>query len=104
MTEICPFAQISQPGSHAILKKPRPEDEAGCAIPLQHEMADGTLRGILRQAEITGHEFVHSLLSVCRDTSATLPCHSHGTRNSLTEVTQFEVGRCRAHQSRKSYH
>jgi len=35
--------------------------------------------------------------------SATLHGYSHGTRTSLTEVTQFEIGRCRAHQSRKPY-
>jgi len=65
VTEICPFAQISQPGSYASLKKQRPEDKAGRTIPLQHEVADGTPWGILQQAEITGHELVHRLLLVC---------------------------------------
>ena len=67
-------------------------------------MAIGTPWGILQQAEITGHESMHSLSSVCRGTSVTSHGHPHGTRNSLTEVTQFEIGRYRAQQSRKSYH
>lgn len=42
------FVVVRQRGSHVVLKKPTPEGAIGCVVPLHHELAIGTLRGILR--------------------------------------------------------
>ncbi len=55
------FEFIRQRGSHAILKKQKPEGVTGCVVPLHRELAVGTLRGILRQAGVTVDEFVDKL-------------------------------------------
>jgi predicted RNA binding protein YcfA (HicA-like mRNA interferase family) len=55
------FSQIRQRGSHAILKKQSPEGEIGCVVPLYKELAIGTLRGILRQANISTDDFMENL-------------------------------------------
>jgi predicted RNA binding protein YcfA (HicA-like mRNA interferase family) len=55
------FEQIRQRGSHVILKKQPLEDTIGCVVPLHHELAIGTLRRILRQAQITPDEFMSKL-------------------------------------------
>ncbi len=55
------FAQVRQRGSHVVLKKQTPEGDVGCAVPLHHELAVGTLRGILRQARVTPDEFMANL-------------------------------------------
>ena len=47
------FEQVRQKGSHVVLKK----GEQGCVVPLHDELAIGTLRGILRQADVTPDEF-----------------------------------------------
>lgn len=55
------FSQIRQRGGHAILKKQSPEGEIGCVVPLYKELAIGTLRGILRQANISTDDFMENL-------------------------------------------
>lgn len=47
------FTQVSQRGSHVKLRR----DHATVIIPLHRELAPGTLRSILRQAEMTAEEF-----------------------------------------------
>ena len=55
------FEQAQQRGNHVILKKQTPDGEVGCVVPLHRELAIGTLRGILKQAEVTVEEFVEAL-------------------------------------------
>jgi predicted RNA binding protein YcfA (HicA-like mRNA interferase family) len=55
------FMQVRQRGSHVVLKKQTPEGDVGCVVPLHHELAVGTLRGILRQARVTADEFMANL-------------------------------------------
>lgn len=55
------FVQVRQRGSHVVLKKQTPEGDRGCVVPLHRELAIGTLRGILRQAQVTAEEFMASL-------------------------------------------
>lgn len=52
------FTEIRQKGSHVILKKYVESKEIGCVVPLHKEVAIGTLRGILKQANITPAEFI----------------------------------------------
>jgi predicted RNA binding protein YcfA (HicA-like mRNA interferase family) len=54
------FVQIRQRGSHVILKKQTPAGELGCVVPLHRELAIGTLRGILKPAQLTVDEFMAS--------------------------------------------
>lgn len=55
------FVQVRQQGSHVVLKRTTPHGEIGCVVPLHRELAIGTLRGILRQAQVTPEEFMASL-------------------------------------------
>jgi predicted RNA binding protein YcfA (HicA-like mRNA interferase family) len=55
------FRQVRQRGSHVVMKKETQEGAAGCVVPLHKELAIGTLRGILRQANISMEEFLKSL-------------------------------------------
>lgn len=55
------FVQLRQRGSHVVLKKQTSEGEVGCVVPLHHELAIGTLRGILKQARVTPDEFMENL-------------------------------------------
>ena len=55
------FAQVRQRGSHVVLKKQTSEGQVGCVVPLHHELAIGTLRGILKQARITPDELMENL-------------------------------------------
>ncbi|MBN1423314.1 type II toxin-antitoxin system HicA family toxin [Candidatus Fermentibacteria bacterium] len=55
------FVRARQRGSHVILRRKRPEGDVGCAVPLHRELAIGTLRGILRQAEVSPEEFIENL-------------------------------------------
>jgi predicted RNA binding protein YcfA (HicA-like mRNA interferase family) len=52
------FSEVSQRGSHVKLR-----DHAGktVIVPLHRELARGTLRSILRQAELTVEEFLELL-------------------------------------------
>ena len=55
------FVQVRQRGSHVVLKKQLPDGEVGCVVPLHQELAIGTLRGILRQADTTPETFMENL-------------------------------------------
>ena len=55
------FVQVRQRGSHVVLKRQTLEGEVGCVVPLHRELAIGTLRSILRQAQVTLDEFVKNL-------------------------------------------
>jgi predicted RNA binding protein YcfA (HicA-like mRNA interferase family) len=55
------FVQVRQRGSHVVLKRQTLEGEVGCVVPLHRELAIGTLRSILRQAQATLAEFVKNL-------------------------------------------
>lgn len=55
------FEQVRQRGSHVILRKQTSMGEVGCVIPLHKELAIGTLRGILKQADVTPTEFMENL-------------------------------------------
>jgi len=55
------FVRVRQRGSHVMLKRQTPEGDIGCVVPLQRELALGTLRGILRQARVTLEEFAENL-------------------------------------------
>ena len=55
------FRQIRQRGSHVVLRKEGLTGAIGCVVPLHKEVAVGTLRNILRQAQITPDEFMSYL-------------------------------------------
>jgi predicted RNA binding protein YcfA (HicA-like mRNA interferase family) len=55
------FMQVRQRGSHVVLKRQMLEGEVGCVVPLHRELAVGTLRGILKQAQVTPEEFMKNL-------------------------------------------
>lgn len=48
------FAQVRQRGSHVIMRK----GSTVCVVPLHREVKTGTLSGVLRQAGVTGEEFI----------------------------------------------
>ncbi len=51
------FVEIRQKGSHIVLKKTTADGSVGTVVPDHKELADGTLRGILKQAGISVDEF-----------------------------------------------
>ena len=55
------FIQARQRGSHVVLRKHTAEGDVGCVVPLHKELAIGTLRGILRQAQVSIEEFIKNL-------------------------------------------
>ena len=55
------FFQARQRGSHVALRKHTAEGDVGCVVPLHKELAIGTLRGILRQAQVSTEEFIRNL-------------------------------------------
>lgn len=55
------FEPIRQKGSHMILKKKTSDGEVGTVVPMHKELAEGTLRGILKQAKIEVDEFLKVL-------------------------------------------
>jgi predicted RNA binding protein YcfA (HicA-like mRNA interferase family) len=55
------FRQVRQRGSHVILRKETSQGSIGCVVPLHHELAIGTLRGILQQAKVSAEEFMEKL-------------------------------------------
>jgi predicted RNA binding protein YcfA (HicA-like mRNA interferase family) len=55
------FIQTRQRGSHVVLRKHTAEGDVGCVVPLHEELAIGTLRGILRQAQVSTDEFIKNL-------------------------------------------
>ncbi|WDN90327.1 hypothetical protein BuS5_03298 [Desulfosarcina sp. BuS5] len=48
------FEIVRQKGSHVILRK----EDKGCVIPLHKELATGTLRSAIKQAQITAEIFI----------------------------------------------
>jgi predicted RNA binding protein YcfA (HicA-like mRNA interferase family) len=55
------FTLARQRGSHVVLKRQTADGAVGCAVPLHRELAEGTLRGILKQAHVTIEEFLAAL-------------------------------------------
>jgi predicted RNA binding protein YcfA (HicA-like mRNA interferase family) len=55
------FIRIRQKGSHVVLRRETSEGVIGCVVPLHKELAIGTLRGILRQAQVSPDEFIDKL-------------------------------------------
>jgi len=55
------FIRIRQRGSHVFLRRETSEGVIGCVVPLHKELAIGTLRGILRQAQVSPDEFIDQL-------------------------------------------
>lgn len=55
------FFQVRQQGSHIILKKRTEAGEMGCVVPLHRELAVGTLKSILKQANISENLFIENL-------------------------------------------
>jgi len=47
------FKKVRQRGSHVVMRK----GNRGCVVPLHKELKTGTLRGILKQAQISPEEF-----------------------------------------------
>lgn len=52
------FEEVRQKGSHVILKKRTLAGDVGCVVPLHKQVAIGTLRGILKQANVSQEEFM----------------------------------------------
>jgi predicted RNA binding protein YcfA (HicA-like mRNA interferase family) len=55
------FSRVRQQGSHVVLRKWLQGRKVSCIVPIHKELAIGTLRSILRQAEITPEEFMDNL-------------------------------------------
>lgn len=55
------FVKVRQRGSHVVLKKVTAEGAVGCVIPLHDELAIGTLRSILKQADVPPDQFMASV-------------------------------------------
>ncbi len=55
------FVQVRQRGSHVVLRKLTSESTVGCTVPLNQQLAIGTLASILRQAQVTSEEFIANL-------------------------------------------
>ena len=51
------FVFLRQRGSHAILRR----GERGCVVPMHREIDPGTLRGVLKQADVSPEEFIANL-------------------------------------------
>ena len=51
------FVQIRQRGSHVVMRR----DHAGTVVPLHREVKQGTLNGILRQAQVSPAQFLAAL-------------------------------------------
>ncbi|MDR1917241.1 MAG: type II toxin-antitoxin system HicA family toxin [Synergistaceae bacterium] len=48
------FAHVRTKGSHAVLRK----GSRVCVLPMHHELAPGTLSGVLRQAGVSPEDFL----------------------------------------------
>jgi predicted RNA binding protein YcfA (HicA-like mRNA interferase family) len=55
------FEVIRQKGSHVVLKKKTQVGELGTVVPMHKELAEGTIRGILKQAKIEVDDFLKTL-------------------------------------------
>ncbi len=55
------FEQARQRGSHVVMKKTTSERSIGCVVPMHSEVATGTLRSILKQAQLSTDEFIEAI-------------------------------------------
>ncbi len=55
------FEQIRQTGSHVVMKKTTEAGDIGCVVPVHKELKVGTLKGVLKQAQVTTEEFIKNL-------------------------------------------
>lgn len=55
------FVRVRQRGSHVVLKRVTESGAVGCVVPLHSELATGTLRGILNQAQVDPESFARML-------------------------------------------
>lgn len=55
------FRQVRTRGSHVILRRETPDGPVGCVVPLHRVVAVGTLRSVLRQAQVTPDAFLSAL-------------------------------------------
>jgi len=55
------FHRVRQRGSHVVLKKMTASGDVGCVVPLHKELKIGTLRGILKQANVEPNDFLEHL-------------------------------------------
>jgi len=55
------FVALRQRGSHMVLARGDGDERRGCVVPLHRELAEGTTRGILKQAGVTVEEFMGAL-------------------------------------------
>ena len=55
------FVALRQRGSHVVLVRDSLQGRTGCVVPLHRELAEGTTRGILKQAGVTLDEFLKVL-------------------------------------------
>jgi predicted RNA binding protein YcfA (HicA-like mRNA interferase family) len=55
------FVHARQRGSHVIMKKIFEDRAIGCAVPRHRELAPGTLRGILKLANVSIEDFLSAL-------------------------------------------
>ena len=55
------FAVVGRKGSHVRLKRRRGKEILIVIVPMHHELARGTLRSILRQANLTVNDLVRPL-------------------------------------------
>ena len=55
------FYQARKTGSNVVLKKPLPDGEIVCVVPIHRELKIGTLSGVLKQAKVTPDEFIANL-------------------------------------------
>lgn len=51
------FRVVRRRGSHVMMRR----GVKACVVPLHREMKRGTLRGLLRQAEVNAEEFIEAL-------------------------------------------
>lgn len=55
------FVRVRQRGSHVVMKRQTEHGVQGCVVPQHRELAEGTLRGILQQAQVSPDEFFQQL-------------------------------------------
>lgn len=56
------FEQVRRRGSHVVMARLRADGRrVVCVVPLHAEVAIGTLRGILRQADLSAEELIANL-------------------------------------------
>ena len=53
------FVQVRQRGSHVIMRS----GDRGCSVPMHRAIKVGTLRGVLKQADVDPDDFLNALRS-----------------------------------------